>query len=116
MDRRIASSVRIKAAIEAAIEAAMLNGLEDSDRLNKHDRLGARLVLQRAIGDALRAFLGRARFERSPEAARRHPDRCLVKLRPRSHDQSRHDPPLRIAATLASAVYRRTRHRVSCAA
>jgi putative transposase len=32
-------------------------------------RLGARLVLQRAVEDEVTAFLGRARYERTPEAA-----------------------------------------------
>ena len=65
MDRRIAPSV----AIEAAIEAALLDGLEAPDRLAELGRLGARLVLQRAVEDELAAFLGRARYERTPAAA-----------------------------------------------
>ena len=65
MDRRIAPSVQI----EAAIEAALLKGLEEPDRLSELGRLGARLVLQRAVEDELEAFLGRARYERTPEAA-----------------------------------------------
>lgn len=65
MERRIAPSVQI----EAAIEAALLNGLEEPDRLSELGRLGARLVLQRAVEDELEAFLGRARYERTPDAA-----------------------------------------------
>ena len=65
MDRRIAPSIQI----EAAIEAALLHGLEAPDRLSELGRLGARLVLQRAVEDELEAFLGRARYERTPEAA-----------------------------------------------
>lgn len=65
MERRIAPSVQI----EAAIEAALLDGLEEPDRLSELGRLGARLVLQRAVEDELEAFLGRARYERTPEAA-----------------------------------------------
>ena len=65
MDRSIAPSVRI----EAAIEAALLNGLEEPDRLSELGRLGARLVLQRAVEDELEAFLGRARYERTETAA-----------------------------------------------
>lgn len=65
MDRRIAPSVQI----EAAIEAALLGGLDDPDRLAELGRLGARLVLQRAVEDELTAFLGRARYERTPDAA-----------------------------------------------
>ncbi len=65
MDRRIAPSVQI----EAAIEAVLLNGLEEPDRLSELGRLGARLVLQRAVEDELEAFLGRARYERTETAA-----------------------------------------------
>ena len=65
MDRRIAPSVQI----EAAIEAALLTGLEEPDRLSELGRLGARLVLQRAVEDELEAFLGRARYERTSAAA-----------------------------------------------
>lgn len=65
MDRRIAPSVQI----EAAIEAALLAGFEEPDRLAELGRLGARLVLQRAVEDELAAFLGRARYERTETAA-----------------------------------------------
>jgi putative transposase len=65
VDRRIAPSVQI----EAAIEAALLNGLAEPDRLSELGRLGARLVLQRAVEDELEAFLGRARCERTETAA-----------------------------------------------
>lgn len=65
MDRRIAPSVQI----EAAIEAALLDGFEEPDRLSELGRLGARLVLQRAVEDELEAFLGRARYERTETAA-----------------------------------------------
>jgi len=65
VDRRIAPSVQI----EAVIEAALLTGLEEPDRLTELGRLGARLVLQRAVEDELEAFLGRARYERTETAA-----------------------------------------------
>jgi putative transposase len=65
VDRRIAPSVQI----EAAIEAALLTGFEEPDRLSELGRLGARLVLQRAVEEELEAFLGRARYARTPEAA-----------------------------------------------
>ena len=65
MERRIAPSVQI----EAAIEAALLDGLTEPDRLSELGRLGARLVLQRAVEDELDAFLGRSRYERTPDAA-----------------------------------------------
>jgi transposase-like protein len=64
VDRRIAPSVQI----EAAIEAALLEGLEEPDRLSELGRLGARLVLQRAVEDELELFLGRARYARTPDA------------------------------------------------
>ncbi len=65
MDRRIAPSVQI----ETAIEAALLDGFEEPDRLSELGRLGARLVLQRAVEDELAAFLGRARYERTETAS-----------------------------------------------
>ena len=65
MDRRVAPSVQI----EAAIEAALLDGRGEPDRLSELGRLGARLVLQRAVEDELAAFLGRARYERTETAA-----------------------------------------------
>jgi putative transposase len=65
VERRIAPSVQI----EAAIEAALLDGLAEPDRLTELGRLGARLVLQRAVEDELEAFLGRSRYERTPAAA-----------------------------------------------
>ena len=50
------------------IEAILLEGVEDQDRLAELGRLGARLVIQRAVEDELVAFLGRARYERTPTA------------------------------------------------
>jgi len=43
--------------------------LEEPDRLSELGRLGARLVLQRAVEDELEAFLGRVRYERTETAA-----------------------------------------------
>jgi hypothetical protein len=37
--------------------------------LSQLGRLGAQLILQRAVEDEMAAFLGRARYERAPEAA-----------------------------------------------
>jgi putative transposase len=65
VDRRIAPSVQI----EAAIEAALLSGIGGPEHLAELRRLGARLVLQRAVEDEAEAFLGRARYERTPDAA-----------------------------------------------
>src|SRR5438874_2086272 len=67
MDRiaRIAPSARL----EQQIEELLTNGLGDkSERLTELGRLGARLVLQRAVDEEVAAFLGRARYERTPTA------------------------------------------------
>ena len=65
MERRIAPSVQI----EAAIEAVLTGGLADPDALSTLGRLGAQLILQRAVEDEVAVFLGRARYERTPDAA-----------------------------------------------
>jgi len=65
VQQRIAPSVQI----EAAIEAALIGGLADPDALSALGRLGAQLVLQRAVEDEVAAFLRRARYERAPDAA-----------------------------------------------
>ena len=43
----------------------LLGGLGDGEQLAEIVRLGARLVLQRAIEEEVTAFLGRARYERT---------------------------------------------------
>jgi putative transposase len=65
VERRIAPSVQI----EAAIEAVLLGGISGPDQLSQLGRLGAQLILQRAVEDELEAFLSRARYERTPAAA-----------------------------------------------
>jgi transposase-like protein len=65
VERRIAPSVQI----EAAIEAALAGGVAGPDQLSQLGRLGAQLILQRAVEDEVEAFLGRARYERTPDAA-----------------------------------------------
>ena len=65
MERRIAPSVQI----EAAIEAVLTGGLADPDALSTLGRLGAQLILQRAVEDEVAIFLGRARYARTPDAA-----------------------------------------------
>ena len=57
MERRIVPSTRI----EEAIEAVLLDGIGGADQLSQLGRLGAQLILQRAVEDELEAFLGRAR-------------------------------------------------------
>src|SRR6185503_15727852 len=64
--QRIAPSARL----EAQIAELLTQGLvDDGERLAEVGRLGARLVLQRAVEDEVTAFLGRARYQRTPEAA-----------------------------------------------
>src|SRR5437899_8942887 len=68
MDRiaRIAPSARL----EQQIEALLTKGLGDErEHLAELGRLGARLVLQRAVDEEVAAFLGRARYERTATAA-----------------------------------------------
>ena len=62
---RIAPSVRL----EQQIEELLTRGLgEASEHLAELGRLGARLVLQRAVDEEVAAFLGRARYQRTPMA------------------------------------------------
>ncbi len=65
MEHRVAPSVQI----EAAIEAVLAGGLADPDALSTLGRLGAQLILQRAVEDEAAVFLRRARYERTPDAA-----------------------------------------------
>jgi putative transposase len=65
VERRIAPSTRI----EEAIEQVLLDGIGGPDQLSQLGRLGAQLILQRAAEDEVEAFLGRARYARTPEAA-----------------------------------------------
>jgi putative transposase len=63
---RIAPSARV----EAQIAELLGDGLSaDAEKIAELGRLGFRLVLQRAIDEEVEAFLGRARYERTPEAA-----------------------------------------------
>jgi transposase-like protein len=62
---RIAASARL----EEQIAEVLSNGLgEGGEHLAELGRLGARLVLQRAVEAEVTAFLGRARYERTAEA------------------------------------------------
>jgi putative transposase len=62
--QRIAPS----ASLEAEIAELLSQGVEDNEQLAELGRLGTRLVLQRAVDDEVAAFLGRARYERTPAA------------------------------------------------
>src|SRR5437868_14937322 len=67
MDRitRIAPSARL----EQQIAELLTQGVaDDRERLAELGRLGARLVLQRAVDEEVAAFLGRARYQRTPAA------------------------------------------------
>ena len=62
---RIAPSARL----EAQIAELLTQGLAvDRERLAELGRLGARLVLQRAVDEEVAAFLSRARYQRTPTA------------------------------------------------
>ena len=62
---RIAPSARL----EAEIAELLSDGFAaDAQKVAALGRLGARLVLQRAVEDEVTAFLGRARYERTAEA------------------------------------------------
>ncbi len=65
MERRIAPS----AVIEARIEALLLEGISGPEELGQVGRLGAQLIIQRAVEDELTVFLGRARYQRMPDPA-----------------------------------------------
>jgi putative transposase len=56
------------ATLEAQIADLLSGGIEDNQQLAELGRLGTRLVLQRAVEDEVTAFLGRARYERTPAA------------------------------------------------
>jgi transposase-like protein len=60
------------AEIEAQIEALLAVGVGENPResLSELARLGARLIIQRAVEDEFDAWLGRARYERRPEHQR----------------------------------------------
>lgn len=63
MERRIAPSARI----EEAIDRVLLDGVSGPEQLSQLGHLGAQLIIQRAVEDELTAFLGRARYVRTPE-------------------------------------------------
>jgi transposase-like protein len=62
---RIAPSARL----EAQIAELLSGGISaDAENIAELGRLGFRLVLQRAVDEEVAAFLGRARYERNPDA------------------------------------------------
>ena len=60
------------AEIEAQIDQLLAVGVGDNPResLSELARLGARLIIQRAVEDEFDAWLGRARYERRPQYQR----------------------------------------------
>jgi len=64
----VSTRIAPSAALEAAIEELLAGGLGDGERLAEIGRLGARLVLQRAVEEEVTAFVSRARYERTSEA------------------------------------------------
>jgi len=55
----VSTRIAPSAALEAAIEEFLAEGLGDGERLAEIGRLGARLVLQRAVEAEVTAFLAR---------------------------------------------------------
>src|SRR5436189_5676305 len=58
------------AEIQADIDKLMASGMVDDPQkmLSELARLGARLIIQRAVEEEFNSWLGRARYERRPEA------------------------------------------------
>jgi len=65
-------TVAPSAEIEAQIDRLLAVGVGENPResLSELARLGARLIIQRAVEDEFDAWLGRARYERRPEYRR----------------------------------------------
>jgi transposase-like protein len=61
---RVAPSTKL----ETALGELLAQGVGDGERLAAVGRLGAQLVLQRAVEDEVTAFLQRTRYERTPAA------------------------------------------------
>ena len=64
MEKRVAASARL----EEAVAALLSEGVGDANRIAEIGRLGARLVLQRAVEDEVADFLQRDRYERTAAA------------------------------------------------
>ena len=81
MEKRIPPSARLEQAIADLVE----DGDWQPDRLSELGRLGAQLILQRAVEDEVSEFLGRARYERNAAPSRRgwrngvRPRRSLIR-------------------------------------
>jgi transposase-like protein len=64
VNSRVAASERLVERIDAIV----LDGVTDPERLAELGRLGAQLVIQRAMEDEVAEFLGRTRYAREPDA------------------------------------------------
>ena len=62
MEKRIPPSARLEQAIADLLD----DGHWDPDRLAELGRLGARLIMQRAVEDEVSEFLGRSHYQRAP--------------------------------------------------
>src|ERR1039458_6307816 len=65
-------TVPLSAEIQASIEELLSRGSVDDPQkvLSELARLGARLIIQRAVEEEFDSWLGRARYERRPERQR----------------------------------------------
>ncbi len=68
MRRTLPPSAEIEARIDALPAVGM--GKDPRGELSELARLGARLIIQRAVEDEFDAWLGRARYERRPDHQR----------------------------------------------
>ena len=64
MEKRIPPSARLEQAVAGLVD----DGNWDPDRLGELGRLGAQLIIQRAVEEEVSVFLGRAHYQRSPSA------------------------------------------------
>jgi transposase-like protein len=112
-------TVAPSAEIEARIDELLAVGVGENPResLSELARLGARLIIQRAVEDEFDAWLGRARYERRPDQQRglRHDEGGLRNgFRPRTLQTAEGEleieiPQVREAAeTFASKLFPRT--------
>jgi putative transposase len=60
--------IAVSAQIQQQIDDLVTRGISDGGSLAEIGRLGARLALQRALEEEVSEFLGRARYEQTPEA------------------------------------------------
>jgi transposase-like protein len=65
--RTVPPSAEIQEKIDGLLATGMV-GEDPSGMLSELARLGARLIIQRAVEDEFDSWLGRTRYERRPEA------------------------------------------------